>query len=80
MADALRLQARTTAGFGGGKELVDGLTPVAEDAELSFGSGPAVRGPLLSLLSAISGRAVAADDLIGPGLSTLVERLGGVRR
>ncbi|WP_040837703.1 maleylpyruvate isomerase family mycothiol-dependent enzyme [Nocardia brevicatena] len=79
MADALRMQVRTTVDFGGGKELVGGLALVAEDTELSFGSGPAVRGPLLSLLLAASGRAVAADDLTGPGLPILVERLGGAR-
>ncbi|GGL30014.1 maleylpyruvate isomerase family mycothiol-dependent enzyme [Nocardia jinanensis] len=74
-ADALRLQLRTSASFGGGKELAAGLTLVADDAEFSAGAGPQVRGPLLSLLLASSGRAVAVADLHGDGLDTLRRRL-----
>jgi uncharacterized protein (TIGR03083 family) len=76
VADALRLQIRTTAGFGGGKELVAGLTLVADDAEFTVGSGPQVRGPLLSLLLIASARGIAAADLHGDGLDTLRQRLG----
>ncbi|WP_327149824.1 maleylpyruvate isomerase family mycothiol-dependent enzyme [Nocardia sp. NBC_01329] len=74
-ADALRLQLRTSASFGGGKELAAGLTLAAEDAEFTSGSGPQVRGPLLSLLLVFSARAVAVADLHGDGLDTLRRRL-----
>jgi uncharacterized protein (TIGR03083 family) len=68
---ALRLQARTPAAFGGAKELVAGVRLVAQDAEVSIGEGPAVSGPVLSLLLAVSGRRVALDDLEGPGVVTM---------
>lgn len=75
VADALRLQVRTTAVFGGGKELTGGVTLVAEDTDLRLGSGPQVRGPILSLLLVASGRDIAADELSGEGLETIRERL-----
>lgn len=75
VADALRLQVRTTAAFGGGKELTGGVTLVAEDTDLRLGSGPQVRGPILSLLLVASGRDIAADELSGEGLETIRERL-----
>lgn len=68
---ALRLQTRTSASFGGAKELVTRVRLAAVDADLSIGAGPDVRGPALSLLLAISGRSVAFDDLDGPGVVTL---------
>ncbi|SDI37557.1 TIGR03083 family protein [Actinokineospora alba] len=68
---SLRLQARTPASFGGAKELVSGIRLTATDTDLSIGDGPAVSGPALSLLLAISGRRVALDELDGPGLTTL---------
>lgn len=68
---SLRLQARTPAAFGGAKELTARLRLTATDADLSIGDGPEVSGTALSLLLAISGRAVALDDLDGPGASTL---------
>ncbi|MFG2015898.1 maleylpyruvate isomerase family mycothiol-dependent enzyme [Actinomadura geliboluensis] len=68
---SLRLQARTRAAFGGAKELTARLRLTATDADLSIGDGPEVSGTALSLLLAISGRAVALDDLDGPGASTL---------
>ncbi|MGW5384679.1 maleylpyruvate isomerase family mycothiol-dependent enzyme [Nocardia sp. NPDC003963] len=74
-ADALRLQLRTSAGFGGGKEFTAGLTLVADDAEFTAGAGPQVRGPLLSLLLAASARDVAVADLYGDGSDTLRQRL-----
>lgn len=75
VADALRLQIRTSEEFGGGRELVAGLTLVADDAEFSTGSGPEVRGPLLALLLVASGRGVAAAELRGDGVDTVRERL-----
>ncbi|MFE9101947.1 maleylpyruvate isomerase family mycothiol-dependent enzyme [Actinomadura geliboluensis] len=68
---SLRLQARTPAALGGAKELTARLRLTATDADLSIGDGPEVSGTALSLLLAISGRAVALDDLDGPGASTL---------
>ncbi|MEV4675540.1 MULTISPECIES: maleylpyruvate isomerase family mycothiol-dependent enzyme [Actinomadura] len=68
---SLRLQARTPAAFGGAKELTARLRLTATDADLSIGDGPEASGTALSLLLAISGRAVALDDLGGPGASTL---------
>lgn len=75
VADALRLQARTTVAFGGGKELTSGVTLVADDTDFRLGSGPQVRGPLLALLLVASGREIAADELSGEGLATVRERL-----
>lgn len=71
---ALRSQARTPASFGGAKELLAQVRVTAEDAEVSIGDGPQVRGTALALLLALSGREVALDDLHGPGVTTL-ERL-----
>ncbi len=71
---ALRLQARTPASMGGGKELVTGVRLVAGDTDLQLGDGPEVRGPALSLLLAVCGRRVALDDLEGPGLRALARR------
>lgn len=71
---ALRLQARTAVSFGGGKQRVAGLALVPDDAAYSIGEGPAVTGPALSLLLAVSGRAVALADLDGPGVPELARR------
>ncbi|GAA1852871.1 maleylpyruvate isomerase family mycothiol-dependent enzyme [Myceligenerans crystallogenes] len=73
---ALRYQVRTPVSFGGGKQLVAGLTLKADDAEVSIGGGPSVTGPLLSLLLAASGRGTALGDLAGPGARELADRLG----
>jgi uncharacterized protein (TIGR03083 family) len=62
---ALRQQARTSASFGGAKELVARVRLTATDADLTIGDGPEVRGPALALLLAISGRRVALDELDG---------------
>ncbi|MEV2256027.1 maleylpyruvate isomerase family mycothiol-dependent enzyme [Streptomyces sp. NPDC050147] len=68
---SLRLQARTSASFGGAKEKVDGLQLTATDADLSIGEGPHVRGSALALLLAVSGRREALDELDGPGAAML---------
>ncbi|MGI5216378.1 maleylpyruvate isomerase family mycothiol-dependent enzyme [Nocardia sp. CA-290969] len=75
VADALRLQIRTSEGFGGGRELVAGLTLAADDADFTTGAGPEITGPLLALLLVASGRGVAMADLGGIGVDTLRERL-----
>jgi len=68
---SLRLQARTPASFGGAKELVTRVRLTAADADVSVGHGPEARGPVLSLLLAVSGRRVALADIEGPGLPAL---------
>ena len=68
---SLRLQARTSAAFGGARELVSGVRLTATDADVAIGEGPDVTGPALSLLLAVSGRRVALADLDGPGLPAL---------
>jgi len=73
VARSLRLQGRTPASFGGAKELLSRVQLIAVDYGrfAPLGSGPAVSGPALSLLLAISGRRVALDDLEGPGIAAL---------
>ncbi|MFH8484891.1 maleylpyruvate isomerase family mycothiol-dependent enzyme [Streptomyces longisporoflavus] len=71
---ALRLQARTSASFGGAKKRVAGIQLAATDAALTIGEGPKVHGPALSLLLALSGRQAALDELEGPGLAALRTR------
>lgn len=68
---SLRLQARTSASFGGAKEKVTGLQLASTDVDLTIGEGPQVRGTALSLLLAISGRTEALDELDGPGATRL---------
>ena len=44
------------------------------DAEWSHGTGPEVKGPILSLVMAMTGRTAADDDLAGDGVATLRSR------
>jgi uncharacterized protein (TIGR03083 family) len=73
VARAIALYARSNVIIGG-KSRVAGLTLRATDTDFSVGTGPLVEGPAISLLLAASGRAVALDELSGPGLATLRER------
>jgi uncharacterized protein (TIGR03083 family) len=59
----------------GAKRRIAGMTLKATDTGWWTGSGPEVSGPMLSLLLAMTGRAVAVDDLTGDGLATLRSRL-----
>jgi len=59
----------------GGKKRVRGLRLVATDSDWSYGSGPEVSGPGMSVLLAMTGRAVGADALSGEGLPVLRSRL-----
>jgi uncharacterized protein (TIGR03083 family) len=52
-----------------------GLTLVATDARWRHGSGARVTGSVEALTMALTGRAVALDDLDGPGVDLLRERL-----
>ena len=58
----------------GGKNRVTGLSLRATDTDWTAGSGPEVRGPMLALMLAITGRAAALDDLNGEGVATLRKR------
>lgn len=70
---ALRLQARTSASFGGAKGIVARVRVRAVDAGISIGQGPEARRTALSLLVALTGRRVALADLAGPGAAALAE-------
>jgi uncharacterized protein (TIGR03083 family) len=74
VATALAFQLRTTVKMGGGKERAGGLRLVATDAPLDSGAGPAVHGPAIALLLAVSGRPAGPDELTGPGAATLAGR------
>jgi uncharacterized protein (TIGR03083 family) len=74
VAKALEYQLRTTVKMGGGKERASGLRLIASDAPTDSGSGPQVRGSVLALLLAVSGRLVEPDELTEPGAVTLAER------
>ncbi|HEY3261105.1 MAG TPA: maleylpyruvate isomerase family mycothiol-dependent enzyme [Pseudonocardiaceae bacterium] len=59
----------------GAKNRIAGLTLTATDIDWSTGSGPEVRGPMLSLVMAMTGRSAALADLSGEGLDTLRGRM-----
>jgi uncharacterized protein (TIGR03083 family) len=67
----------------GAKKRVAGLALYATDDDWQHGQGnpdaPAVEGPLLSLLLAMTGRPSACDDLSGPGVATLRSRCASAR-
>jgi hypothetical protein len=46
----------------------------ATDSEWTHGSGPAVSGPALALVMAMTGRPAALDDLSGDGVEILRQR------
>lgn len=56
---------------------LDGLCLVATDQEWSWGAGDEITGSSEALAMAVSGRAVALDDLGGPGVDLLRLRPGG---
>jgi uncharacterized protein (TIGR03083 family) len=58
----------------GAKSRVDGLVLKATDTDWTHGSGPAVEGPMLSLVLAMTGRRAGCDDLTGEGVDTLRSR------
>jgi uncharacterized protein (TIGR03083 family) len=73
-AETVRFYAKSNAIIGG-RDRVAGITLKATDTDLSVGSGPEVTGPVMSLVLAASGRKIALDELSGPGLETLRERV-----
>ncbi|GAA4894397.1 maleylpyruvate isomerase family mycothiol-dependent enzyme [Actinomycetospora straminea] len=58
-----------------GKTVSTGLHLRATDGPFEAGEGPEVTGPTLALLMVMAGRAAHLDDLDGPGVATLRERL-----
>ncbi len=59
----------------GGRKRIGGLRLVATDCDWSHGAGPEVSGSGLSLVVAMTGRAIAADELTGDGAATFRSRL-----
>lgn len=59
----------------GGKRRATGLTLNATDADWTRGTGPEVRGPLASIILALTGRKAGLADLSGDGLPTLTGRI-----
>lgn len=53
-----------------------GLTLTATDAPFTGGEGPAVSGPGLALMMTLAGRPQYLDQLAGPGVAALAERVG----
>jgi uncharacterized protein (TIGR03083 family) len=70
------LQMYTAASFPvGGKKRIQGLRLVTTDTGWSYGAGPEVSGPAMSLLLAMTGRAAGIGDLAGDGAAVLGGRL-----
>lgn len=70
------LQMYTAASFPvGGKKRIRGLSLVATDTGWSYGAGPKVSGPAMSLLLAMTGRPAGLDALTGDGAAVLSQRM-----
>lgn len=54
---------------------IDGLRVEATDGPFATGTGPLVSGPTIALVMAMAGRSAYCDDLAGPGLPTLRDRV-----
>lgn len=59
------------------KRRLEGLWLVATDQEWSWGAGKEISGPSEALAMAVTGRRVALNDVSGPGVGLLRDRLGG---
>lgn len=59
----------------GGKRRATGVTLTASDVDWTRGAGPEVKGPLASIILALTGRRAGLADLSGDGLATLTGRL-----
>ncbi|UJP40190.1 maleylpyruvate isomerase family mycothiol-dependent enzyme [Cellulomonas palmilytica] len=55
-----------------------GLRLAADDGPFAAGEGPLVTGPTLALVMVMAGRSAYLDDLSGPGVATLRDRLATV--
>jgi uncharacterized protein (TIGR03083 family) len=58
----------------GAKRRIAGLRLRATDNDWTYGDGPEVSGPMISLILAMTGRKGAQPDLSGEGLATLAAR------
>ena len=58
----------------GAKNRVAGVRLRATDAGWAHGTGPEAAGPMVALVLAMTGRAVALDDLTGDGVALLRDR------
>ena len=59
----------------GAKSRISGVKMIATDTDWSHGSGAEVRGPILSLVQAMTGRVAAVADLTGDGVGTLRSKM-----
>jgi uncharacterized protein (TIGR03083 family) len=59
----------------GAKNRIAGVRLVATDTDWAHGAGPDVRGPILSLVQAMTGRAAALPDLNGEGVPQLAKKM-----
>ena len=59
----------------GGKRRATGLTLTATDVDWTRGAGPEVRGPLASIIVALTGRKAGLADLTGDGVANLNGRI-----
>jgi uncharacterized protein (TIGR03083 family) len=59
----------------GGKRRATGLKLTATDVDWSEGVGPEVKGPLVSIIIALTGRKAGLADLTGDGVATLSGRI-----
>ncbi|WP_280298275.1 maleylpyruvate isomerase family mycothiol-dependent enzyme [Nocardia neocaledoniensis] len=57
------------------RSAIDGLRVEATDGPFATGAGPLVSGPTAALVMAMAGRSAYCDDLTGPGLATLRDRV-----
>jgi uncharacterized protein (TIGR03083 family) len=55
--------------------ILEGLAYSATDTDWSYGDGPRVSGPAVSLLMTLSGRTAALSELTGEGVAGMRERL-----
>lgn len=58
------------------KRRLEDLSLAATDQDWSWGTGESITGPSEALAMAVCGRAVALDELSGPGVGSLRRRLG----
>jgi uncharacterized protein (TIGR03083 family) len=57
------------------RQNVAGVRAVASDVDWQHGDGPEIHGPGEAILMALAGRAHALDELDGPGVAVLTERV-----
>lgn len=57
------------------RSAIDGLRLEATDGPFATGTGPLVSGTTIALTMVMAGRAAYCEDLSGPGLATLRERI-----